>query len=56
MSRLNSKRTLRLDGSSLTIESAYLAEKERAKLTLTQTALRNMERSRRQVEKWLAGD
>ncbi len=56
MSRLNSKRTLRLDGSSLTIESAYLAEKERARLVLSQSAVRNMERSRRQVEKWLSSD
>ncbi len=56
MSRLDSKRTLGLDGSSLTIESAYLAEKERARLTLSQLAVRNMERSRRQVEKWLASD
>lgn len=45
-----------LDGSSLTIESAYLAEKEGAELSLSSAAVRNMERSRRQVEKWLAGD
>ncbi len=47
---------LLLDGSSLTIESAYLAEKALTKLSLSPSAIRNMERSRRQVEKWLAGD
>ncbi len=45
-----------LDGSSLTIENAYLAERERARLSLSSSAIRNMERSRRQVEKWLAGN
>ncbi len=47
---------LLLDGSSLTIESAYLAEKNHRKLSLSASAIRNMDRSRRQVEKWLAGD
>lgn len=47
---------LLLDGSSLTIESAYLAEKDHRKLSLSTSAIRNMARSRRQVEKWLAGD
>jgi histidine ammonia-lyase len=47
---------LLLDGSSLTIEGAYLAEKNRRKLSLSASAIRNMDRSRRQVEKWLAGD
>lgn len=45
-----------LDGSSLTIESAYLAEKEHTRLSLSPSAIRNMERSRKLVEKWLAGD
>ncbi len=45
-----------LDGSSLTIESAYRAEKDHVRLSLSRSAIRNMERSRGQVEKWLAGD
>ncbi|MCL4538491.1 MAG: histidine ammonia-lyase [Bacteroidetes bacterium] len=56
MSQLFPGRSLTIDGSSLTIESAYLAEKARVRLSLSPAAVRNMERSRRQVEKWLAGD
>ena len=47
---------LHLDGNSLTIETAYLAEKECSKLSLSQSSVRNMERSRKVVEKWLEGD
>ncbi len=45
-----------LDGDSLTIESAYLAEKNHSKISLSKAAVRRMQRSRRQVEKWLARD
>jgi histidine ammonia-lyase len=47
---------LLLDGRSLTIETAYLAEKNKTRLALSTAAVGRMDRSRRQVEKWLAGD
>ncbi|MCL5268017.1 MAG: histidine ammonia-lyase [Bacteroidetes bacterium] len=45
-----------LDGESLTIDSAYLAEKNHSRISLADTAAKKMHRSRRQVEKWLASD
>ncbi len=47
---------LMLDGNSLTAVSAYGAEKERAQVSLSRAAIRNMERSRRVVEGWLDGN
>ena len=43
-----------LDGDSLTIDSAYLAEKNHTRISLALTAAKRMQESRRQVEKWLA--
>lgn len=45
-----------LDGNSLTIEDAFLAEKSKKKASLSESAVKKMRRSRDQVEKWLAGD
>jgi histidine ammonia-lyase len=45
-----------LDGNSLTIEDAYLAEESKKKVLLSESAIRKMERSRDLVEKWLAGN
>ncbi len=45
-----------LDGNSLTVENAYLAEKNRSKVSLSESAIKKMGRSRDQVEKWLASD
>jgi len=45
-----------LDGNSLTIESAFLAEKNRVRVSLSDHAIKRMQRSRDQVEKWLASD
>ncbi len=46
---------LLLDGNSLTIEDAYLAEENKKKVLLSESTIRKMERSRDLVEKWLAG-
>jgi histidine ammonia-lyase len=48
--------TLFLDGNSLTIEDAFLAEKNRRRLSLSKAGIKKMERSRGQVEKWLSSD
>jgi histidine ammonia-lyase len=57
MSSLHSReRDLPLDGSSLTIEDAFLAEENKRKISLSESAIRKMEQSRNQVEKWLGGD
>ncbi len=45
-----------LDGDSLTIDAAYLAEKNHTQISLAGSAARRMQQSRRQVEKWLASD
>ncbi len=45
-----------LDGNSLTIEDAFLAEKSKKRASLSGSAVKKMRRSRDQVEKWLAGD
>ena len=57
MPRLLSRtRDLQLDGNSLTIEDAFLCEKGKKKVLLSGSAVKRMERSRRQVEKWLSSD
>lgn len=49
-------RDLRLDGNSLTIEEAFLAERNGGKVSLSRSAVRKMTQSRDQVEKWLGGN
>lgn len=48
--------TLFLDGNSLTIGDAFLAERNGIKVLLSDSAVKKMERSRKLVEKWLASD
>ena len=47
---------LLVDGENLTIESAYLAEKNKSRVRLSRTARRRMLESRKLVETWLEGD
>ena len=49
-------RDIRLDGNSLTIDEAFLAEKNGRKVSLSASAVRKMAQSREQVEKWLGGN
>ena len=46
--------TIFLDGNSLTIEDAYLAEKNKRRVSLSRSAVTKMKRSRSLVEKWLS--
>ncbi len=48
--------SLRLDGNSLTIEEAFLAERLCKQISLSDSAVRKMVRSRNQVDKWLESD
>ena len=49
-------RRLFLDGDSLAIEDAFLAEKNKRGVSLSEPAVRKMEQSRSQVESWLSRD
>ncbi len=54
--RSRQARTLLLDGNSLKIDDAFLAEKNATKVMLSPSSIRKMEQSRKLVEKWLAND
>ncbi|HEY9166777.1 MAG TPA: histidine ammonia-lyase [Candidatus Kryptonia bacterium] len=45
---------LLLDGESLTVESAYLAERQRMKVSISKPARKKMGRSRKKIEEWLS--
>jgi histidine ammonia-lyase len=49
-------RVLQIDGDSLTIDEAYLAERDHLTVSLSDAAVRKMRLSRSQVESWLNGD